>query len=100
MVDCFSFKLWLCHIYQGYLRKTCHREPKRDFFVFSDFKKIYSYARLHEMKIKTLLLIAYLRKILQDFSIFKKQFNNFPEGEYWKIKEEYLTFSYLYGSGI
>ena len=41
-----------------------------------------------KLKKKTLLLIAYYCKILQDFSIFKKQ-------ECWKIKEEYLTFLYF-----
>ena len=48
-----------------------------------------------KLKKKTLLLIAYYCKVLQDFSIFKKNFDNFFEGEHWKTKEEYLTFLYF-----
>ena len=88
MVNRFSFK--------SYLRKTRLLEPKKDFRCVCRFKEKHSYSRLHEMKKKSLLLIAYWLKILQDFSIFKNHFDNFFEGERWKIKEEYLTFLYLH----
>ena len=31
VVNRFTFKLCLCHIYQDYLKKTRSREPKKDF---------------------------------------------------------------------
>ena len=51
-VNRFSFKLCLCDIYQGYLKKTPRLNQKKTFVVFVDLKNIYSYASLLEIKKK------------------------------------------------
>ena len=38
IVNRFSLKLCLCHIYQGYLKKTRCRGPKKDFCCVCKFK--------------------------------------------------------------